>query len=203
MDFNNIKNEYVEARKWYDNNWPCCLTVDINWTCQRYDYPDYVINWIKNDITNWRKINDDNGGTYHYYSREKQINKHNFIQETKQEIIPEMCNETKYSELNYLELNEYAKNNQEQPMETEVIVQKKKNTFTQDELNRVINELNIAPIYDKEKNITTFEIIFPSWVKEEYTTETANKIINLVSISSNDAILSEYSHSLKPLNNNL
>ncbi len=34
-----------------------------------YDYPERLVSWIKNDTTNWRKINDDNGGTYEYFSR--------------------------------------------------------------------------------------------------------------------------------------
>ena len=28
-----------------------------------------VVEWIKNDTTNWKKINDDNGGTYEYFAR--------------------------------------------------------------------------------------------------------------------------------------
>jgi hypothetical protein len=62
-------NKYEEARVWYDANWPCCIRVDIEWTCDGYDYPEHVVEWIKNDTTNWKKINDDNGGTYEYFAR--------------------------------------------------------------------------------------------------------------------------------------
>jgi hypothetical protein len=62
-------NKYEEAREWYDANWPCCIRVDIVWTCRGYDYPEHVVEWIKNDTTNWKKLNDDNGGTYEYFAR--------------------------------------------------------------------------------------------------------------------------------------
>ena len=42
------------------------------WTCRRYEYPYYIVDWIKNDTTNWRKINDKNGGTYQYFARMNQ-----------------------------------------------------------------------------------------------------------------------------------
>ena len=66
---NKMNNQYEEARVWYDENWPCCIRLDIDWTCRGYDYPDYVVEWIKNDTTNWRKLNDENGGTYEYFAR--------------------------------------------------------------------------------------------------------------------------------------
>ena len=47
----------------------CCIRVDGAWTCRGYDYPEHVVEWIKNDTTNWKKINDDNGGTYEYFAR--------------------------------------------------------------------------------------------------------------------------------------
>jgi hypothetical protein len=64
-----MSNQHDEARSWYDTNEPVCIQLDINWTCRMYDYPDYVVEWIKNDTTNWVKINDDNGGTYRYFAR--------------------------------------------------------------------------------------------------------------------------------------
>jgi len=66
---NIMNNQYDEARQWYDDNWPFCIRLDIDWTCRGYDYPEYVVEWIKNDQTNWKKINNDNGGTYEYFSR--------------------------------------------------------------------------------------------------------------------------------------
>ena len=64
-----MNSQYETSRAWFNENWPCCIRVDIEWTCYGYDYPDHVIEWIKNDSTNWRKINDENGGTYEYFAR--------------------------------------------------------------------------------------------------------------------------------------
>lgn len=50
------------AKEWLNTKWPNMRGCDVNWTMKRYDYPDYVCEYIKN---NWVKINDDNGGTYH------------------------------------------------------------------------------------------------------------------------------------------
>jgi len=50
------------AKEWLNMKWPNMQRCDVNWTMKRYDYPDYVCEYIKN---NWVKINDDNGGTYH------------------------------------------------------------------------------------------------------------------------------------------
>ena len=58
-------NKYEEARVWYDANWPC-------WTCRGYDYPENVVE----HTTNWRKVNDENGGTYECFTR---INKYEII----------------------------------------------------------------------------------------------------------------------------
>ena len=46
---------------WLKTNWPNARKVDYNWTMERYDYPDFVRNYIK---THWVKVSDDNGGTY-------------------------------------------------------------------------------------------------------------------------------------------
>ena len=32
-----MNNQYEEAREWYDANWPCCIRVDIVWTCRGVD----------------------------------------------------------------------------------------------------------------------------------------------------------------------
>ena len=64
-----MNNQYEEAREWYDANWPCCIRLDIDWTCRGYDYPEHVVEWIQNDMTCWRKLNDVNGGTYEYFAR--------------------------------------------------------------------------------------------------------------------------------------
>lgn len=64
-----MNNQYDEAQQWYHDNWPFCIRLDIDWSCRGYDYPEYVVEWIKNDQTNRKKINNDNGGTYEYFSR--------------------------------------------------------------------------------------------------------------------------------------
>ena len=54
---------------WLRTHWPNARVVDHDWTMKRYDYPQRVIDWIKN---NWIKMNDDNGGTYYepnYHAR--------------------------------------------------------------------------------------------------------------------------------------
>ena len=39
---NKMNNQYEEAREWYDANWPYCTQLDIDWTCRRYEYPNYT-----------------------------------------------------------------------------------------------------------------------------------------------------------------
>ena len=53
--------DYKPAEMWMRNNFPNCRRLDVNWTMERYDYPDYVREWIKET---WFKESDDNGGTY-------------------------------------------------------------------------------------------------------------------------------------------
>lgn len=53
--------DYKEAVAWMNNNFPNCKKLDVNWTMERYDYPDYVRDWIKQT---WNKESNDNGGTY-------------------------------------------------------------------------------------------------------------------------------------------
>lgn len=49
------------GRIWLYNKFPNMKKMDMDWTARRYDYPEYVCQYIKE---NWVKINDDNGGTY-------------------------------------------------------------------------------------------------------------------------------------------
>ena len=50
------------AKEWLQSKWPNMRGCDVEWTMKRYDYPDYVCDYIKN---NWVKISNDNGGVYH------------------------------------------------------------------------------------------------------------------------------------------
>ena len=52
----------VNPQNWLKLNWPNCKALDHDWTMERYDYPQEVRDWIKE---NWVKVSDNNGGTYH------------------------------------------------------------------------------------------------------------------------------------------
>ena len=62
------------AKEWLQSKWPNMRGCDVDWTMKRYDYPDYVCEYIKN---NWIKKNDNNGGTYHEpkYDKERLVTK--------------------------------------------------------------------------------------------------------------------------------
>ena len=57
-------------QQWLESRFPNCKALDENWTFERYDYPENVRQWIRD---NWIKVSDDNGGTYYEssYHREK------------------------------------------------------------------------------------------------------------------------------------
>jgi len=57
-------------QQWLESRFPNCKALDENWTFERYDYPEDVRQWIRN---NWIKVSDNNGGTYHEpnYHRKK------------------------------------------------------------------------------------------------------------------------------------
>ena len=60
----------MNPQQWLQNRFPNCRALDENWTFERYDYPENVRQWIRE---NWIKVSDNNGGTYHEptYHREK------------------------------------------------------------------------------------------------------------------------------------
>jgi len=47
--------------KWLRERWPNVRMLDRNWTMERYDYPDFVRQYIKD---NWVEVSSNNGGTY-------------------------------------------------------------------------------------------------------------------------------------------
>jgi hypothetical protein len=62
----------MEPQTYMQEKWPKCKVVDHDWTMERYDYPQNVRDWIKE---NWIKVNDDNGGTWNepeYYKKRMQ-----------------------------------------------------------------------------------------------------------------------------------
>ena len=67
----------INPPDWMKERFPACKALDHDWTMERYDYPQEVRDWIKQ---NWVKISDVNGGTYHEpeYHRERQESKKRF-----------------------------------------------------------------------------------------------------------------------------
>lgn len=56
------------AAQWLKQNWPNARAVDVDWTMERYCYPQNVRDYI---FTNWVKVSNNNGGTYcepNYYN---------------------------------------------------------------------------------------------------------------------------------------
>ncbi len=53
--------DYEKAINWMNTNWPNCKKLDVNWTMEKYDYPEYVRQWIKET---WIKESDEYGGVY-------------------------------------------------------------------------------------------------------------------------------------------
>ena len=54
-------NPEENAAEWLSTNWPNMKKMDMSWTAEKYDYPQYVRDYIEQ---NWIKESDDNGGTY-------------------------------------------------------------------------------------------------------------------------------------------
>ena len=46
---------------WLRKRWPNVRKLDHDWTMERYGYPLFVREYIKE---NWVKVSDKNGGTY-------------------------------------------------------------------------------------------------------------------------------------------
>jgi hypothetical protein len=81
------------AKKWLKTKFSNMPYGDVNWTmkrynwhavsnCNKYLYPDYVYEYIKN---NWVKKNDNNGGTYHEPGYEKKCLKDDCRKKQKEE----------------------------------------------------------------------------------------------------------------------
>ena len=66
------KSNNISGAVWLQHNYPNCKRLDHDWTMERYDYPQYVRQYIKD---NWVKVSDDNGGTYEhpeYFARKNE-----------------------------------------------------------------------------------------------------------------------------------
>jgi len=57
----NTENPEENGAQWLYTKWPNMKKMDMNWTAERYDYPQYVRQYIEE---NWIKVSDENGGTY-------------------------------------------------------------------------------------------------------------------------------------------
>ena len=80
------------AKEWLQSKWPNMHACDVDWTMKRYDYPDYVCEYIKN---NWIKISDSGGGTYqksNYNKKclEEERRKKQEEEENKPQTVPEI-----------------------------------------------------------------------------------------------------------------
>ena len=60
----------MDPKQWMNTRWPNCKAVDENWTFARYDYPETVCQYIRD---NWIKVSEEGGGTYNEptYHRER------------------------------------------------------------------------------------------------------------------------------------
>ena len=62
-------NKKTDGPLWLKIHWPNVRMLDHDWTMERYDYPPFVRQYIKE---NWVKVSDKNGGTYaepSYYTK--------------------------------------------------------------------------------------------------------------------------------------
>lgn len=56
---------------------------------------------------------------------------------------------------------------------------------------KLINEMEITPVYDREKDMTTFQFTFPAWLKQNYSEETVKQLIDIIT----PALVSEMNNS--------
>lgn len=52
----------MDPQQWMKKRLPNCRVLDEYWTFARYDFPENVRQWIRE---NWVKVSDEGGGTYH------------------------------------------------------------------------------------------------------------------------------------------
>ena len=48
------------------------------------------------------------------------------------------------------------------------------------DIDKLINEIKISPTYNKELNITEFDIAFPGWLYKNYSIEEVKNIVNFI-----------------------
>ena len=69
--------------EWINRKLPNVKALDVNWTMERYDFPEEARQYI---FDNWIKVSDDNGGCYQEpsYYEERQ----NMIRELNLPVAP-------------------------------------------------------------------------------------------------------------------
>ena len=76
----------MDPQQWMKNRFPNCKVLDEHWTFARYDFPENVRQWVRD---NWVKVSDEGGGTYHkptyYRTFPPPLPKKETINETKDE----------------------------------------------------------------------------------------------------------------------
>jgi len=61
MDVEYPMSPPASPEDWLKTHWPVMTRCDVNYTMERYNFPSYVRDHIKNK---WVKVNDGSGGTY-------------------------------------------------------------------------------------------------------------------------------------------
>lgn len=49
------------AQQWLNTRFPKCKKVDVDWTFERCNFPQFVRSYI---VEHWDKVSDDNGGVF-------------------------------------------------------------------------------------------------------------------------------------------
>tara|TARA_B100000401_G_scaffold395566_1_gene304587 strand:+ start:3181 stop:3498 length:318 start_codon:yes stop_codon:yes gene_type:complete len=58
--------------EWLNTNYPDATTVDVDFTMEKYNFPEFVKEYIKKF---WIKIDEKNGGTYKKPTTDLELNK--------------------------------------------------------------------------------------------------------------------------------
>ena len=76
----------MDPQNWMNSHWPNCKITDENWTFKRYNYPEFVCKYIRE---NWVKVSEEGGGTYYepnfYDKKFSHLNVKETVGETKDE----------------------------------------------------------------------------------------------------------------------
>jgi len=132
----------MEPQTYMQEKWPKCKVVDHDWTMERYDYPQNVRDWIKE---NWIKVSDENGGTYQepeYYKKRIQDLQDQQDQQDQQPTNPQDNGQSfakKYKETPFYNEMDDANKKGLDVMATEGIDAAIKHMFTEQETGRQLS----------------------------------------------------------------